>query len=96
MQPQQFQDVEAKLRAVKSIPEFVEYLKASGLRFSGNQAVRAAEQLPLSGLDAIARMKDGDSAISRTPTGMNVLFLVGSRSQPVGRSPMPSRPSKPS
>ena len=27
--------------------EFVEYLKANDIRFNGNQAVRAAEQLPL-------------------------------------------------
>jgi EpsD family peptidyl-prolyl cis-trans isomerase len=82
-QPQQLQDIRAKLQAVKSIPEFVEYLKASGFRFNGNQAVRAAEQLPLASLDSIARMKDGDSAISQTPSGAAVLFLVGSRSQPV-------------
>jgi hypothetical protein len=28
-------------------------------------------------------MKDGDSMVSPSPTGMTVLFLVGSRSQPV-------------
>ncbi|WP_077037340.1 EpsD family peptidyl-prolyl cis-trans isomerase [Pelomonas sp. KK5] len=82
-QPQQVQDIRAKLGAVKSVPEFVEYLKASGLRFNGNQAVRAAEQLPLNSLDGIARMKDGDSAFTQTPTGATVLFLAGSRSQPV-------------
>ncbi len=82
-QPQQVQDIRAKLGGVKSIPEFVEYLKAGGFHFNGNQAVRAAEQLPLASLDAIARMKDGDSAISQTQAGLNVLFLVGSRSQPV-------------
>ena len=63
--------------------EFAEFLKANEIRFQGNQAVRAAEQLPLAGLDAIARMKDGDSAVTQTPNGLTVLFLVGSRSQPV-------------
>jgi len=82
-QPQQVQDIQAKLRSSKSVQEFVEYLKGTGLRFNGNQAVRAAEQLPLNSLDAIARMKDGDSALSQTANGVTVLFLVGSRSQPV-------------
>lgn len=81
--PEQFPAIREKLQASKSMAEFAEFLKASGIRFNGNQAVRAAEQLPLAGLDAISRMKDGDSAITQTPSGLTVLFLVGSRSQPV-------------
>jgi EpsD family peptidyl-prolyl cis-trans isomerase len=81
--PEQFEELRAKLAAAKSLPEFVEYLKANDIRFTGNQAVRAAEQLPLSSLDGIARMKDGESAVTQTPTGMTVLTLVGSRAQPV-------------
>ena len=81
--PEQFDLIRDKLKSSKSMAEFAEFLKAGDFRFSGNQAVRAAEQLPLAGLDGISRMKDGDSALSQTPTGLNVLFLVGSRSQPV-------------
>lgn len=81
--PEQFDAIRAKLSAAKNLNEFAEYLKASDIRFNGNQAVRAAEQLPLASLDAIARMKDGDSMVSPSPNGMTVLFLVGSRSQPV-------------
>ncbi|WP_293500063.1 EpsD family peptidyl-prolyl cis-trans isomerase [Roseateles sp.] len=81
--PEQFEAIRAKLAAAKSLNEFAEYLKSAELRFSGNQAVRAAEQLPLASVDAISRMKDGDSMISPNPAGLTVLFLVGSRSQPV-------------
>nr|WP_295085056.1 EpsD family peptidyl-prolyl cis-trans isomerase [uncultured Roseateles sp.] len=81
--PEQFAQIRDKLQAAKNMNEFAEFLKANDFRFTGNQAVRAAEQLPLAGLDAIARMKDGDSAISQTPTGLTVLFLVGSRPQAV-------------
>ncbi|WP_310389605.1 EpsD family peptidyl-prolyl cis-trans isomerase [Roseateles sp.] len=81
--PEQVPVIREKLQSAKSMAEFAEFLKASNIRFNGNQAVRAAEQLPLAGLDAISRMKDGDSAVTQTPTGMTVLFLVGSRSQPV-------------
>lgn len=81
--PDQFEAIRAKLAASKNIAEFAEYLKSADLRFNGNQAVRAAEQLPLASVDTIAKMKDGDSMISPSPAGLTVLFLVGSRSQPV-------------
>lgn len=81
--PEQFEALRAKLSAAKSIAEFVEFLKANDFRFNGNQAVRAAEQLPLSNLDGIAKMKDGDSVLSPNPAGLTVLTLVGSRAQPV-------------
>jgi len=81
--PEQFEAIRAKLAAAKNLNEFAEYLKSSDIRFAGNQAVRAAEQLPLAGLDAISKMKDGDSMVSPSPNGLTVLFLVGSRSQPV-------------
>lgn len=81
--PEQFDVLRAKLGAAKNLNEFVDFLKANDFRFAGNQAVRAAEQLPLSSLDGIARMKDGDSMVSPAANGITVLFLVGSRSQPV-------------
>lgn len=81
--PEQFEEIRSKLRAAKTVAEFADYLKANDIRFAGNQAVRAAEQLPLASLDAIANMKDGESAITPTATGLQVLVLVGSRSQPV-------------
>lgn len=81
--PEQYEAIRAKLSAAKNLNEFAEYLKSADLRFTGNQAVRAAEQLPLASLDAISRMKDGDSMISPNPAGLTVLYLVGSRSQPV-------------
>lgn len=81
--PEQFEAIRAKLGASKTIAEFAEFLKANEYRFSGNQAVRAAEQLPLASLDNIAKMKDGDSVISPNPAGLTVLYLVGSRAQPV-------------
>lgn len=81
--PEQFDAIRAKLKEAKNMAEFADYLKANDIRFAGNQAVRAAEQLPLANLDAIAAMKDGDSAISSAPNGLQVLYLQGSRSQPV-------------
>ncbi len=76
-------EIRAKLGAAKNINEFVEYLKTTGLRFSGNQAVRAAEQLPLNSLDALSKMQDGQAIVVPTPTGAQVVVLAGSRMQPV-------------
>ena len=80
--PDQVQELRDKLGAAKSINEFVDYLKAAGLRFTGNQAVRAAEQLPFNTLEAMSRMKDGQAMVVPSPTGVQVVVLAGSRMQP--------------
>lgn len=82
-QPEQVQVLRDKLAASKNISEFVEYLTANDYRFTGNQAVRAAEQLPLNSLDSFARMKDGQAAMVPAANGVQVIVLAGSRSQPV-------------
>ena len=81
--PEQVGELREKLAAAKNIADFVEWLKANDYRFSGNQAVRAAEQLPLNSLESFARMKDGQAAIVPAANGVQVIVLAGSRSQPV-------------
>lgn len=81
--PEQVNELRDQLASAKNINEFIEYLKAKEYRFSGNQAVRAAEQLPLNSLDAFARMKDGEAMLAPNPNGVQVVLLAGSRSQPV-------------
>jgi EpsD family peptidyl-prolyl cis-trans isomerase len=80
--PEQVADLRSRLAGAKNVNDFVEYLKSSGFKFSGNQAVRAAEQLPLASLESFAKMKDGQAAMIATPTGAQVVVLAGSRSQP--------------
>lgn len=81
--PEQLPALRENLAAAKNINEFLEFLKGAGYRFAGNQAVRAAEQLPLNSLDAFARMKDGQAALVPATNGVQVVVLAGSRSQPV-------------
>ena len=81
--PEQVPALREQLAASKNINEFVEFLKANDYKFSGNQAVRAAEQLPLNSLEAFSRMKDGQAALVPAPNGVQVVVLAGSRSQPV-------------
>jgi EpsD family peptidyl-prolyl cis-trans isomerase len=81
--PEQSESLRERLAASKNITEFVEFLKSNGYRFTGNQAVRAAEQLPLASLDTFAKMQDGQATLTTKPNGVQVLVLVSSRSQPV-------------
>ena len=81
--PDQIDELRSRLAAVKNINEFVEYLKGSGFRFGGNQAVRAAEQLPFNTLEQMAKMKDGQAMLIPSPQGVQVVVLAGSRMQPV-------------
>ena len=81
--PEQFEGLKDKLAAAKTLTDFVEYLKGAGIAFTGNQAVRAAEQLPLDRLEGLAKLKDGQTVLTQTPQGLQVLMLAGSRSQPV-------------
>jgi EpsD family peptidyl-prolyl cis-trans isomerase len=83
VKPEQQQSLRDTLAASKDINAFVEYLKAKDIKFQGNQAVRAAEQLPLNSLDTFAKMKDGQAMVVPAPNGMQVVVLAGSRSQPV-------------
>lgn len=89
--PEQVPELRDKLATAKNINEFIEFLKAKDYRFSGNQAVRAAEQLPLASLDSIARMKDGQAMVVPSAAGVQVVLLAGSRSQPVSEEQ--SRPA---
>jgi hypothetical protein len=81
--PEQVAMLRDKLSSSKSINDFVEFLKSSDFRFSGNQAVRAAEQLPLQSLETFAKMKDGQAMLVPAANGVQVVVLAGSRSQPV-------------
>jgi len=81
--PEQIPALREKLAAVKNIGEFIEYLKGNDFKFVGNQAVRAAEQLPLQSLDAFAKLADGQAIIGPAANGVQVIVLAGSRSQPV-------------
>jgi EpsD family peptidyl-prolyl cis-trans isomerase len=81
--PEQVAALRDKFAASKDLPAFVEFLKANDYKFAGNQAVRAAEQLPLSTLDKFAAMKEGERSFNQTPQGAQVVILAGSRGQPV-------------
>jgi EpsD family peptidyl-prolyl cis-trans isomerase len=81
--PDQVEAIKAKAGASKNLAEFVSYLQSNGIKFTANEATRGAEQIPMVNLDRIAAMKDGQSLFQPTPTGVTMLYLAASRSQPV-------------
>lgn len=81
--PEQVEGIKSKLTTAKTVQEMLQMLQADGVRFQANQAVRAAEQLPLAQLDTFAQMKDGQVTISTAAPGLRVLILAGSETKPV-------------
>jgi EpsD family peptidyl-prolyl cis-trans isomerase len=84
--PEQVALLRGQLQRAKSATEFVEYLKANDFRFNGNQAMRAAEQLPADALEHVVKLKNGQMVLLPSPTGGVVIMLLGSRSEPVDES----------
>lgn len=80
---EQMPQVREHLNAAKTVGEFEDYLKSQNIRYTDTAATRAAEQLPLNAIGAFAKMKEGDSLINATPTGEQVLFVSGVRTEPV-------------
>lgn len=81
--PEQVETLKKALADAKNLSAFVEFLKANNYRYTGNEAVRAAEQLPLAAIDQFAKMKDGQAIFNTRPGGVQIINLAASRSQPV-------------
>jgi EpsD family peptidyl-prolyl cis-trans isomerase len=81
--PDEVAGLQAKLSAAKDIPEFINYLKSSNIKYAANQIVRAAEQLPLASVDKFAAMKDGQTIFNVVPGGVQIVAVLATRSQPV-------------
>jgi len=79
----QLDAVKAALAAAKTFSVFIDYLKTNSIKFQGSEAVRAAEQLPLSSIEQFANLKDGQAVFVARTNGARVIHLVSSRSQPV-------------
>lgn len=61
----------------------VEWLREHEIKFSAQQATRAAEQLPMADLVELATLKAGEALVRRSPTGVQVVMVAGSRPEPV-------------
>ena len=82
--PAQVSELTPRLQQAKNANEVVEIVRGANLRYAANQAVRAAEQLPMQSLDAFAAMREGQVRVDPTPTGARIVVLAGVRPAPVG------------
>lgn len=81
--PAQIDPLKKSLGDSKSLVEFVAYVKANDFRYTLNEAIRGAEQLPIAAVDQFAKMKDGQSMFNLRPGGVQVIYLSASRAQPI-------------
>ncbi len=72
-----------KLKAVKGSADFVEVLKASGVKFNANQSTQAAESLPLGIIEPLSKVGDGEALYITAKDGFKAILVAASKSQPV-------------
>jgi EpsD family peptidyl-prolyl cis-trans isomerase len=79
----QIESLKGAMPGMKTADDLAAYLKGKGLKFASTQVVRAAEQLPLSALPALARLSDGQALLEPTPVGARLIVVRSARPQPV-------------
>lgn len=75
--------LQAQMGKAKSLNEVVNWLKEKNIQFATNAGAKGAEQLPLELLPKFHELKDGQTAILPMPSGMLVVQVVQSQSQPL-------------
>jgi EpsD family peptidyl-prolyl cis-trans isomerase len=75
-------DVDAHVQSLKTSAELTDWLKSQKLAFTAKQEQGASEQLPPVVLDKLASMKDGESTVVPSQSGVTALTLVSSASAP--------------
>lgn len=72
-----------RLQAARSPDEVAALLKAAGARFASRSVTQPPENLPLSLVERIAALAEGQNISTPTPTGLNVLVVVGAKPAPL-------------
>ena len=75
-------EVDAHVQSLKSPAELTDWLKSQKLAFNTKQEQDAAEQLPPVVLDKVAGMKEGQSMVVPSQSGVSALTLISSASAP--------------
>jgi len=75
-------EVDAHVQSLKTPAELADWLKAQKLPFTTRQEQAASEQLPPALLDKLAAMKDGESTVVPSQSGVTALTLISSASAP--------------
>lgn len=80
---EQSKEVIEVLKKARTPAEYAETIKAAGLKFSTQQVTQAAEGLPLTIVDQLAKVGDGESLFITAKDGFKAILVVASRAQPV-------------
>ena len=75
-------EVDAHVQSLKTSAELTDWLKAQKIPFTTKQEQDASEQLPPAVLDKLAALKDGESTVVPSQSGVSALTLVSSASAP--------------
>ena len=70
-------------QAAKSGDDLAKQLTAANVKFNTRQISQPAENLPLTLVDRIGALSEGQSLTLPTPSGVNVVFVNSAKSQPV-------------
>jgi EpsD family peptidyl-prolyl cis-trans isomerase len=81
--PEQTKAAIEALKKAHTAAQYAEILKASGLKFSTQQVTQAAEGLPLTIVDQLAKVNDGESLFITAKDGFKAILVIASRPQPV-------------
>ena len=75
-------EVDAHVQSLKTSADLTDWLKAQKLAFTTKQEQDASEQLPPVVLEKLAALKEGESAVVPSPSGVSALTLVSSAAAP--------------
>jgi len=73
----------AEAARARDLDELAAWLRSRSARFSAFHMTQAAEEVPLSQLPQLARMKDGEIAVFVTPLGASVVQLLQAEDAPL-------------
>jgi EpsD family peptidyl-prolyl cis-trans isomerase len=76
----------AEAAKARELDQVAAWLRSRNAKYSGEVLTQPAEQLPLSFLPQLARMKAGELAVFATPSGASVIQLVHAEEAPLTES----------
>ncbi|MGY0194243.1 EpsD family peptidyl-prolyl cis-trans isomerase [Leptothrix sp. BB-4] len=75
--------VEAVTKAARSPDELATQLKMAGVKFASRSVTQPAENLPLTLIDQIGALAEGQHLTLPSPAGFSAMFLTSAKAQPV-------------
>ena len=84
-------EIDAHVQSLKSVNDLTDWLKAQNLHYAVKQEQDASDQLPPVLIEKLASMKDGESTVLPSPSGVLAVTLVSSVAAP--KTPADARPA---